>query len=510
VGRYKHIDQSLRFLAVDPAAQILPGSFEHALSLLIDQDIALDVFEARFKNEEVGAPAYSPAVLLKVVLLAYSKGIVRSREIQTLCRQNVLFNAISGDSQPHFTTIAKFVSGQYEAIVELFARVLVVCNREGLIGRQMFAIDGVKLPSNASKARSGSRADFERQAARMEAQVGKILERHRASDAQGEGAAPEERSAKRLERLQQRAAQVREWLRENPQDRKGSRKAVRQSNRTDNESAKMASGKGVIQGYTAVAAVDEKHQIVVEAQAHGVGGEQELLLPLADALQSKGQLGPDTLLSADAGYCSEQGLQGLEQRGISACVPDANWRARDVRFAGQEVHKDKKDALWDKSAKPDKPRLFRPSDFQPAEDLSHCICPAGKRMYRNGQHRDLKGLQAVHFTGAKRDCASCPLRAQCLRKPDITAVRQVIIVIGRTPGKPEKAIERMKRTVDSETGRDLIARRFATVEPVFGNLRYNKRLDRFTLRGRQKVDGQWKLYCLVHNIEKLAKNGYAS
>ena len=131
-------------------------------------------------------------------------------------------------------------------------------------------------------------------------------------------------------------------------------------------------------------------------------------------------------------------------------------------------------------------------------------------MYRNGQHRDLKGLQAVHFTGAKRDCASCPLRAQCLRKPDITAVRQVIIVIGRTPGKPEKAIERMKRTVDSETGRDLIARRFATVEPVFGNLRYNKRLDRFTLRGRQKVDGQWKLYCLVHNIEKLAKNGYAS
>jgi hypothetical protein len=111
--------------------------------------------------------------------------------------------------------------------------------------------------------------------------------------------------------------------------------------------------------------------------------------------------------------------------------------------------------------------------------------------------------------GAKRDCAHCPLRAQCLRKPDKTIVRQVIIVIGRTPGKPEKAIERMKRKVDSEEGRDLIARRFATVEPVFGNVRYNKRLDCFTLRGRQKVDAQWKLYCLVHNIEKLANNGYA-
>jgi hypothetical protein len=55
----------------------------------------------------------------------------------------------------------------------------------------------------------------------------------------------------------------------------------------------------------------------------------------------------------------------------------------------------------------------------------------------------------------------------------------------------------------------MIARRFATVEPVFSNLRHNKRLDRFTLRGRKNVDGQWRLYCLVHNIENLAHHGYA-
>jgi transposase len=511
MARYKPVDESLRFVAVNPAAQILPGSFEHALTLLIDKDVALEAFEARFKNDEVGAPAYSPAVLLKIVLLAYSKGIVRSREIEALCKDNVLFNAISGDSQPHFTTIAKFISTQHAAIVQLFARVLVICNREGLIGRQMFAIDGVKLPSNASKAKSGRRADFERQAAKMQAQVEKILEHHRAADTQGD--APEggeqQRLARSLERLREGAEQLREWLHEHPQERKGPNGKVRQSNRTDNESAKMATGKGVIQGYTGVAAVDEKHQIIVEAQAHGVGAEQELLLGVVDALKETGQLAPDTVLTTDAGYCSERGLQGLEQRGIDACIPDANWRKRDERFAGQQAHREKKDPLWDKSAKPDKARLFRPSDFQPAEDLSHCICPAGKRLYRNGQHRDLKGLQAVHFTGTKRDCASCPLRAQCLRKPDITPVRQVIIVIGRTPGKPQKAIERMKRKVDSERGRDLIARRFATVEPVFGNIRHNKRLDRFTLRGQQKIDGQWKLYCLVHNIEKLANNGYA-
>ncbi len=74
---------------------------------------------------------------------------------------------------------------------------------------------------------------------------------------------------------------------------------------------------------------------------------------------------------------------------------------------------------------------------------------------------------------------------------------------------PESHTDRMKKRIDSPTGRARYGQRFATVEPVFGNLRYNKGLDRFTLRGRAKVDAQWKLFCLVHNIEKLAHHGYA-
>lgn len=69
--------------------------------------------------------------------------------------------------------------------------------------------------------------------------------------------------------------------------------------------------------------------------------------------------------------------------------------------------------------------------------------------------------------------------------------------------------EVMKQAIDSPRGRKLYGRRMATVEPVFGNIRYNKRLDRFTLRGQAKVNTQWHLYCLVHNIEKLAHHGYA-
>jgi len=67
----------------------------------------------------------------------------------------------------------------------------------------------------------------------------------------------------------------------------------------------------------------------------------------------------------------------------------------------------------------------------------------------------------------------------------------------------------MKRAICSARSRHLQSLRIGTVEPVFGNLRHNKRLTRLNHRGRAKVNTQWNLYCMVHNIEKLANNGYA-
>ena len=90
----------------------------------------------------------------------------------------------------------------------------------------------------------------------------------------------------------------------------------------------------------------------------------------------------------------------------------------------------------------------------------------------------------------------------------MTKTRQVCFFYCKAPGGKVSYTEIMKRAIDSERGRRLYGGRFATVEPVFGNLRHNKGLDRFTLRRQTKVDAQWKLFCLVHNIEKLAHHGY--
>lgn len=120
-------------------------------------------------------------MLLTVVLCAYAHGGVSSRAIERLCREHVTFIALCGDTAPHFTTLARFVSTLGPDIAHVFAAVLAICDQQGLIGREMFAIDGVKLASNASKRRSGTRADFERQATKLEAAA--MLVQHGAEDA---------------------------------------------------------------------------------------------------------------------------------------------------------------------------------------------------------------------------------------------------------------------------------------------------------------------------------------
>jgi transposase len=504
MARYRHIDLSLRLLPVDLDAQLVPGTFAHAVHHLVD-DLDLSAFDAHYRNDDNGAPAHAPSMLLKAVLLAYSQGMVSSRSIERACRDNVLFIAITGDAKPHFTTIADFVSRSRDAIASVFAQVLTVLDKEKLIGRTMFAIDGVKPPSNASKHRSGTRTEFLAQAQKMERAANAMLDRHQANDAGTSEANADAQALERIERMKRNAAQLHQWLADHPHDRPGTSGSIRKSNRTDNASAKMATDKGVIQGYCGVAVVDAEHRIIVEASAHGTGAEQELLLPVIAACAD--QRTPDTLITADAGYHSEANLAALAAANIDALIADNQMRQRDERFTEQGKHTDKPDPLHDKSRSQKKPAVFGSERFVIAEDQTHATCPTGKKLYRNGKDCKIGGYTAIKFRAPASACTDYPLRTQCLRKPDTTPSRQLAVLTR----KPEVThTQRMRERIDSEQGRARYGERFATVEPVFGNVRHNKRLNRFTLRGQKKVDGQWKLFALVHNIEKLANHRKAA
>ena len=500
MARYKPVDRSPKFLPIVLEEQIQPGTFEFALDRLVDRDLDLSRLDARFNNDETGATAYNPRVLLKIVLLAYSRGLISSRSIERACRDNVLFMAISGDQAPAWTTIAKFVRELGDEIQPIFTQVLLICDQLGLIGREMFAIDGVKLPSNASKERSGTHAELAHKADRYEKAARKVLEVHRQQD-EGKAEEPlEERKRRRAEALTKEAERIRSFI-ANKAPRRNAKGQELKDNVTDPDSAKMATSKGVIQGYAGQAAVDEKSQVIVAAEAIGSGSEQQALLPLIDAAEP--MRAADTLITADAGYHSNENLKGLSERKIPALIADNDMRRRDERFRDQGKYKVDPDPLHDKAADDKEPKLFRPSDFTVDLEAGTCVCPAGKQLYRSGSNCRVNGRLHHKFKGAVRDCGPCELRTQCLRHPDRTQVRQVAIFLKDQPS-PLTEVERMKVLIDSPWGRRNYGRRMGTVEPVFGNLRYNKRLDRFTLRGRKKVNTQWQLYCMVHNIEKLA------
>ena len=175
MARYKptNFDQ-ITLIPVDFRSQPSPGTFGYTLDYLIENKLDLSVFDSRYHNDQTGAPAYDPKILLKVVLMAYSRRVTSSRDIERLCRENIIFMALSRDSRPHFTTIASFVSKFPLEIEDIFAGILALCDEMGLIGKNMFAMDSCKLPSNASREWSGTTESFEKKAGTMKTVVQRL------------------------------------------------------------------------------------------------------------------------------------------------------------------------------------------------------------------------------------------------------------------------------------------------------------------------------------------------
>jgi hypothetical protein len=115
----------------------------------------------------------------------------------------------------------------------------------------------------------------------------------------------------------------------------------------------------------------------------------------------------------------------------------------------------------------------------------------------------------VSFRGTQDTCGECDQRARCLRHPRRTPARQVTFFGARLHSRTQDAVAKMREKVDSAAGKLKYALRLATAEPPFANICQTLGLKRFTLRGRHKVNPQWQMFTLVHNIGKLARYGYA-
>lgn len=482
--------------------QIAPSTLEYAIHEMVENRLDLAPLNARFKNDEEGRPAIEPKVLLKVVLLAYSRGIVGSRRIEKACRENIIFMALTGDDPPDHSSIAHFVSSLGDQIRPLFCQVLLVCEEMKLLGGTFFAVDGCKLPSNASKSSSGTLAELKAKKESLEKKVKRIIAEHKALDRRTarkkgvEDDSPQEFPKRQVEKLIREAERIEKFL-AGAKPRMGTQGKEVKSNITDPDSAKMSTSHGTIQGYNAQAIVDSKHQIIVAGLASGEGqdgGQLKTLLPILKGnLEQLGYQKMDfakATFAGDSGYFSVANLKGCEATGFDTLIPDNNFRKRDPLLMEQKKHQ------------PLGHGKFPLSQFQYDAKADTYTCPAGQGLRSHARKTKFHGRRCRLYVGRKEICQACSRKKECLKEN--SGRRTLSIPLG---GDEMSITDRMKEKIDSPNGRKRYGKRMGTVEPVFGNLRENKGLRRLTLRGQKKATAQWLLWSMVQNIEKIKNSG---
>jgi hypothetical protein len=361
--------------------------------------------------------------------------------------------ALSCWQQPDHSTIAAFVSSMKDEIISLFRDILMVCDEMNLLGGTAFALDGCKLPSNASVDWSGRRADFEKKKGKLEERITELIEEQEGTDKRegkrdSKGSPPGGGSKDRqIEKLEKHAERIGKWL-ENYKPRRGTVGQELKQNLTDDESAILVTSRGTYQGYNGQALVDSKHQVIVHGEAFGRGQDVEHVSPMIrGAKKNMGKLGHggdyfrNTVLMADADYHSPANLKACEDEGLDAYIPDKRFRRRDPRL---------------RVVRPTPKKRFVLEDFRFHAETDEYICPAGRRLRRTVKRCRSGETYYRRYSADTEDCKGCTLQAKCLMRP---------------------------------TSRN--------------------RSIHFTLRSKAKVNVQWLLYCMVHNIGKICNAGFA-
>ncbi len=265
MAKFKPYDpDQVILLPVSLQNQIVPGSLEHTINELVENHIDLSLFDRRYKNDATGAHAINPKILLKIILFAYSRGLISFRQMERACRENATFMALCSGYFPDHSTIASFVSSMQDEIESVFCNILLVCDELGLLGGTHFSLDGVKLSANVSKEWSGTFDELKHKRDKLQQKLERVLAEHIQTDQQPE--LEFEHQKKRERRLQLQVERLNQFI-ENEKPKIGSEGKEIQSNVVDNQSVKMPTSHGVLQGYNAQALVDSKHQVILAAEA---------------------------------------------------------------------------------------------------------------------------------------------------------------------------------------------------------------------------------------------------
>jgi transposase len=465
----------------------------------IDIDIILKKYKA------VGTSSYHPRMLLKVLVYGYLNNIYSSRRLEASVKENIYFMWLAGMNQPDHHTINRFRSERLRTILkEVFAQIVLLLVDSGHVSLKEVYTDGSKIESVANrysfvwgKAIKTNRERIKEQLKELWAYTQKIAAQEKDDETPPDFDKVDSENVKATIEKIDAALKDTEVSKEVKQKLNYARKQWPDKLKQYDEQEKILAGRNSYskkdEGATFMR-MKEDHmkngqlkpgynvqlsthsQFVVNYSLHPNPTDTKTLIPHLEQHKALYKNLPEVIV-ADAGYGSEENYQYLHKQDIEAYIKPTDFDRKQKRN-------------W-------QPNPFAPEHLEYNALTNEYNCPAGKPMRRIGEQKQKeRGIIKTYTYYQAKGCKNCPLKEACHKQKG----NRIIKVNHKGHQLRKQAEQRLK----TEKGIYYRKKRPADVEPVFGNIKYNKNFKRFLLKGIDKTEIELGLVCIAHNLKKMA------
>jgi transposase len=501
---FKSYQQTQRYLFPPSVDDMIPVNHPVRIVNEVLDSIDIDIIIKKYKGG--GASSYHPRLLLKVLVYSYLNNIYSSRRMEASVKENIYFMWLTGMAQPDHHTINRFRSERLRNILkEVFAQIVLLLADSGHVSLTEIYTDGTKIESVANrysfvwgKAIKTSRERIKQQLKELWAYTQKVAAAEKGDDTPPDFEKIDSREVKTtidnisaLLKDKQVSKEVKQklnyakkhWPAKLKQYKKQEKiLAGRNSySKTDTGGTFMRMKEDYMKngqlkpGYNAQ--ISTNNQFVVNYSLHPNPTDTRTLIAHLEQYKLLYKQMPQVQI-ADAGYGSEENYQYLQKQGIEGYVKPADFDRKQKK-------------KW-------QPNVFATEELVYDIHKDEYRCPSDKPMKKIGQYskKEKGGFVKSYSVYQAKGCKNCPLKQACHKQKG----NRIIKVNHKGQHLKKQAHERLK----TEKGIYYRKKRPADVEPVFGNIKYNKNFKRFLLKGIDKTEIEWGLVCIAHNLKKIA------
>lgn len=415
-------------------------------------ELDISAITQKYEQEKRGFPPYHPRMMAALLLYSYCRGVFSSRKIMQACQERISFKVIVGDDIPDFRTISDFRKLHLKELQQLFVQVLRLCQEAGLVKLGHIALDGTKIKANASRHKAMSYGRMLTEEKRLKEEIKQLLEKAQAIDEQEDNEYGTDRRGDELpEELGRRASRLKR-IQEAKKALEAKAKAAAQQAQKQREQENSINDDKPKRG--------RKHKAVSEVPADN---KQYNFTDPESGIMKANNKGWDQCGNAQAAVDSEDQI-------ILAC--DVTDESNDKQQFEPMVEQTQENVGEDKKIKA-------------------ASADSGYYSESNVTFAEDKNIDAYIATKRNKHSDSVPKAPR---------------------GRPPKDLtiqEKMARKLRTKKGREIYSKRKSVVEPVFGQIKRARGFIQFSLRGLEKMRGEWAIVCLTHNLLKLFRAQYA-